>query len=172
MIFVGVGTFINGFDELIEAADSAAARLGIAGFAQIGHSRIQPRHLRHARFLDKAALEQRLQGSRVAVCHAGMGLIGDALRAGCRLVLMPRQGATTRGNPANDQLGFARRLASILPLRLCLDPAELQGLLEAALAETGPPPALPASSVPTILARHLSRAARGERVQSWPASSS
>lgn len=171
MIFVGVGTFINGFDELVEAADQAAGRLGICGFAQIGHSRVVPRHLEHARFLAAPELARRLRQSRVAVCHAGMGLIGDALRAGCRLVLMPRRGATTTGHPANDQLGFARRLAGRLPLRLCLDPEALAPLLEAALAETAPLPNLPASNVPTLLARHLAARA-ASRAQSRPASSS
>ncbi len=169
MIFVGVGTFVHGFDALVEAADAAAAGLGVSGFAQIGHSRVVPQHLPSARFLTPEALAERLAASRVAVCHAGMGLIGDALRAGCRLVLVPRQGATTRAHPANDQRGFARLLARRLPLRLCLDLEELPALIAAALAETGPPPSPPGSSVPLILARFL---ATGSVAQSRPAASS
>jgi len=172
VIFVGVGTFINGFDALVAGADQAAADLGVPGFAQIGHSAVVPRHLAHARFLAKAELERRLQQSRVAVCHAGMGLIGDALRAGCRLVLLPRRGPTTRDHPANDQLGFARRLAAALPLRLCLEPADLTPLIRAALAEGGPPPPLPASTAPALLAGHLAAANRQPAPQSRPASSS
>ena len=37
MILVAVGTFIHGFDELVAAADRAAAALDLEGFAQIGH---------------------------------------------------------------------------------------------------------------------------------------
>jgi UDP-N-acetylglucosamine transferase subunit ALG13 len=172
VIFVGVGTFVLGFDALVEGADRAAAALGVDGFAQIGHSRVTPLHLRHARFLSADALGERLRASRVAVCHAGMGLIGDALRAGCRLVLVPRQGATSRDHPANDQRRFAERLAGRLPLRLCLDPAALAPVIAAALADDGPPAALPGSDVPEILRRFLAGDGRPRQPQSRPASSS
>jgi UDP-N-acetylglucosamine transferase subunit ALG13 len=155
VIFVGVGTFIHGFDELVEAADRAAAELAVPGFAQIGHSRVVPQHLQHERFLSPGALGARLRASRVAVCHAGMGLIGDALRAGCRLVLVPRRGATSSAHPANDQAEFARRLAARLDLRLCPEPAGLTPLVADALADQGPPPVPPGSDVPAILRRFL-----------------
>ena len=171
MIFVGVGTFMHGFDELVLGADRAAAALGVEGFAQIGHSTIVPRHLDHARFLPPAALQGRLEASRIAVCHAGMGLIGDALRARCRLILVPRQGATSRDHPANDQRAFAQRLterlAERLPIRLCLDPSDLAAVIAAALADQTPAAAVPESTVPALL-----RAFLGGQPQSRPASSS
>lgn len=174
MIFVGVGTFAHGFDELVASADRAAAALGIEGFAQIGHSRVVPRHLAHARFLAPAELTSRLRRSEVAVCHAGMGLIGDALRARCRIVLVPRQGTISRHHPANDQRRFAERLAALLPLRVCNDPAGLADAIRAAFDDPGTPPAAPSSTVPTIL-REFLRAGAGDPVlppQSRPASSS
>jgi UDP-N-acetylglucosamine transferase subunit ALG13 len=167
VIFVGVGTFIRGFDELVLGADQAAAELGLAGFAQIGHSTVVPRHLKHARFLEAADLAQHLAVSRVAICHAGMGLIGDALRASCRLILVPRRGATTRDHPANDQTEFAERLARQLPLRLCHDPADLRPVIEAALVDDAPTALPRASSVPRLLQEFLAATA-----QSRPASSS
>ncbi len=167
MIFVGVGTFIRGFDELVLGADRATAEIGVTGFAQIGHSTVVPRHLEHVRFLEPAELNRRLASSRVAICHAGMGLIGDALRAGCRLILVPRRGATSSDHPANDQTGFAERLARLLPLRLCHDPAELRPLIEAALADDGRTAPPPPSSVPGLLREFLAATA-----QSRPASSS
>jgi UDP-N-acetylglucosamine transferase subunit ALG13 len=167
VIFVGVGTFMHGFDDLVLGADRAAAALGVQGFAQIGHSTIVPRHLDHARFLPPAALRQRLAASRVAVCHAGMGLIGDALRARCRLILVPRRGATTRDHPANDQRAFAERLTERLAIRLCLDPADLATVIAAALADETPAAAVPESTVPALL-----RAFLGGQPQSRPASSS
>jgi UDP-N-acetylglucosamine transferase subunit ALG13 len=172
VIFVGVGTFIGGFDALVAGADRAAGELGIDGFAQVGNSRITPRHLRHARFLAPQALTAQLQASRVAVCHAGMGLIGDALRAGCRLVLVPRQGATNRRHPANDQRAFAERLALRLPLHLCLEPEELTPVIAAALTDTTVMPELPASSVPAILRGFLVSTTAPADAQSRPASSS
>lgn len=167
MIFVGVGTFVHGFDALIDEADRAAAGLGVPGLAQIGHSRVVPRHLAHRRFLQPAELGACLRVSRVAVCHAGMGLIGDALRAGCRLILVPRRGATTKDHPANDQTAFAERLAGCLPLRLCHDPRDLAPVIEAALADAGPLATLSPSTVPLLLRDFL-----GGQGQSRPASSS
>lgn len=172
MIFVGVGTFINGFDALVAGADRAARDLGIDGFAQIGYSRTTPLHLRHARFLAPQALTAQLRASKVAICHAGMGLIGDALRAGCRLVLVPRQGTTSRRHPANDQRAFAERLAERLPLHLCLEPAALTPVIAAALSDKRATPELPASSVPTILKDFLASTASPGDAQSRPASSS
>ncbi len=174
MIFVGVGTFAQGFDELVAGADRAAAALGIEGFAQIGHSRVVPEHLDFSRFLAADELAARLARSRVAVCHAGMGLIGDALRAGCRMVLVPRQGIISRRHPANDQRLFALRLATMLPLRVCPDPADLASAIRAALEEPGPPPAPPRSTVPAILRAYLRATAEEpeDAPHSCPASSS
>lgn len=172
MIFVGVGTFAHGFDDLVAGADRAAAALGIHGFAQIGHSRVVPRHLAHVRFLAPDELIARLRRSEVAVCHAGMGLIGDALRARCRIVLVPRQGTISRRHPANDQRRFAERLATLLPLRVCNDPAGLADAIRRALDDPGPPPAAPPSTVPTILRDFLRAGGPTPPPQSRPASSS
>ena len=172
MIFVGVGTFIGGFDALVAGADRAAGQLGVDGFAQIGHSQATPTRLRHARFLSPQALAVQLEASRVAVCHAGMGLIGDALRAGCRLVLVPRQGATSRRHPANDQRAFAERLAERLPLRVCFEPEGLAPVIAAALADTSESPELPGSNVPALLREFLRRTTAATDAQSRPASSS
>ncbi|MEZ5863904.1 MAG: glycosyltransferase [Geminicoccaceae bacterium] len=103
-------------------ADRAAAGLGIAGFAQIGYSRVVPRHLAHARFLEPDELAARLRQSEVAVCHAGTGPIGDALRAGCRIVLMPRRSVISRRHPANDQRRLRRAARGDPAARVCADP--------------------------------------------------
>lgn len=168
MIFIGVGTFAHGFDALVAGADAAAARLGLDGFAQIGHSAVLPRRLAYARFLPPAELRARLQASELAVCHAGMGLVGDALRAGCRLLLVPRQGATSRRHPANDQRGFALRLAERLPVSICLDPTDLAPAIARALALPRPEAPPPASNVPCLLRNFLA----ADGVQSRPAASS
>lgn len=129
MIFVAVGTFVHGFDELVEAADAACARLGLPGLAQIGHSRIQPRWLAWQRFLDGDALGRALAGSRIVVCHGGMGLLGDAMRAGRPIVAVPRRGPPGPDHPAGDQLLFLRRLATIQPIHLCERLPDLEAML-------------------------------------------
>lgn len=162
-LLVAVGTFLRGFDALVAAADEAAARLAIAGFAQIGGSRVVPRHLDWARTLPPAELRARIAGARVIVCHGGVGILGEAMRAGRPIVAVPRRGPTTADHPAGDQLGFLERLAGRFPIRLCRDPSGLAAELAAALA--GPTRvAYPlGSDVPDLVARFLaSDAARSQ----------
>lgn len=125
-ILVSVGTFVRGFDELVEAADAAAGSLGLRGLAQIGHSSVVPKHLDAVRFLPEPTLRDLLRRAGVVVCHGGMGILGEAMRAGRPIIAVPRRGATTAGNPANDQSGFLERLAARYPIRVCEDPGELE----------------------------------------------
>jgi UDP-N-acetylglucosamine transferase subunit ALG13 len=125
MIFVSVGTFLRGFDALVEAADTACRALDLEGFAQIGHSAVEPRHLAWARFLPEAELRRRLRAADVVVCHGGMGILGEAMRAGRPIVAVPRKGPTTPRHPANDQSAFVERLAERYPIRACRNAGEL-----------------------------------------------
>lgn len=169
MILVAVGTFIRGFDALVEAADVAAERLGVAGFAQIGHSVATPRHLAWERFLAPERLRERIEAARLVVCHGGIGLIGEAMRAGKPILVVPRQGRPTRASPAGDQTALALRLAAEHPIRVCERPALLGDMVGAMLAD-GPaaPRYLLGSDVPALVAGYLGRTA----AQSFPASSS
>jgi UDP-N-acetylglucosamine transferase subunit ALG13 len=156
VILVAVGTFIHGFDGLVAAADEAVAHLGVPGFAQIGHGRVLPRHLAWSRFLGESEFRERLVAARLVVCHGGMGIIGDAMRAGRPILAVPRQGAIGRGNPINDQRAFVERLAERYPLTVCGDLGRLREQIAEALA--GPPPPIDyalASDVPRILAAFL-----------------
>ena len=137
MILVSVGTFVRGFDALVEAADSAVRALDVEGFSQIGHSAVHPRHLAWARFLPEAELCRRLRRADVVVCHGGMGILGQAMRAGRPIVAVPRRGPTTARNPANDQSAFLDRLEQSYPIRVCRTLSGLAGQL-GELLETGP----------------------------------
>lgn len=155
LITVCVGTFIAGFDALVVAADRTAGKLGLEGFAQIGYSQVIPHHLAWTRFLTSDGLAQQLAGSELLICHAGMGLIGDGLRAGCRIVIMPRRGATTKHHPANDQLPFARLIAERYQVTLCLEPHHLEHVVARALAAPRPEPPPFASDIPNRIADFL-----------------
>lgn len=159
MITAAVGTYIYGFDELLEAVDQALAQLGLTGFAQSGHSSYSPRNIECRAFLSQEELKARLEASRVLICHAGMGLIGDGLRSGCRIIIFPRRGATGRHNPANDQREFAKAISARLNLGLCLSPIEMPTLIKSALSMDRPSPACPASNIPHMLASHLATSA-------------
>lgn len=158
MILVAVGTYIHGFDELVAAADAALFELGLAGFAQIGHSRRVPAHLAWERFLAPAALAARIAQARLIVCHGGIGLLGEAMRAGKPLIVMPRRGRPTRASPAGDQSALVHRLALRHPLVVCDEPGELAGLLRARLAAGLHPVRYDLDSdVPRLLAAYLAR---------------
>lgn len=160
MILVAVGTFIRGFDALVDAADGAALRLGLAGFAQIGHSIVEPRHLAWKRFLPPAGLRARIAAADLVVCHGGMGLVGEAMRAGKPIIIVPRRGSPTRASPAGDQTALARRLAALQPVRVCEEPDRLEAALQAALApDAGRPDYALGSDVPELIAGFLRRSA-------------
>lgn len=157
MILVAVGTYIHGFDALVEAADGAASELGLPGFAQIGHSRIIPRHLAWERFLDPLALAGHIGGAGLVICHGGMGLLGEAMRAGKPIIAMPRSGRPSRASPAGDQTALLRRLAERHPIRICENACELRPALQAMLA-AGPVHQTYAldTDIPQLLVRFLS----------------
>lgn len=133
-LLVAVGTFLYGFDELVAAADSAAETLGIGGFAQIGGSRVLPRRLQWVRFLPSSELCARIAVARVVVCHGGVGILGDAMRAGRPIVAVPRRGPTSFDHPAGDQLPLLRRLAERYAIDVCERPEQLAAAIERALA--------------------------------------
>lgn len=161
MILVAVGTFVHGFDALVEAADKVAELLDLDGFAQIGHSAIVPQKLRWAQFLPSVELATRMAQASLVICHGGMGLLGDAMRAGRPIIAVPRRGPTTRGNPAGDQTEFLRRLAQRQPIALCEDPGELAQRIPQALEAAGTPPVYDlATDVPERIASFLRSADR------------
>jgi UDP-N-acetylglucosamine transferase subunit ALG13 len=169
VILVAVGTFVHGFDALVVAADVAACQLGVAGFAQIGHSAVLPRYLTWERFLPPQAMAERIAASAIVVCHGGIGLLGEAMRAGKPIVAVPRRGQPTRASPAGDQTALVRRLAERHPIRVCEQPHALPRVLgELVAAGLRPCRYDLGSDIPAVLARYL---ATGD-AQSLPARSS
>jgi UDP-N-acetylglucosamine transferase subunit ALG13 len=127
MILVAVGTFH--FDELVEAADRAATALDLSGMAQIGHGSFLPSRLEWARILPLAEFQQCLAAASLVVCHGGIGILGDAMRAARPIMAVPRRGPVSASNPANDQLELLRKLATRYPIHVCEDPIRLKPAL-------------------------------------------
>ena len=156
MILVAVGTYIHGFDELVTAADAATAAVGLPGFAQIGHSRAIPRHLAWERFLSLTEMASQLAAARLVICHGGMGLLGEAMRAAKPIIALPRRGRPTRACPAGDQIALVRRLAERHPIQVCERIEDLAGIVAAALRSGLHPQAYDlASDVPQLVAAFL-----------------
>lgn len=130
MIFVSVGTFIKGFDELVSAMDDACAQAGLGAFAQIGNSSVLPQHMQYSRFLTLSEMQARLQQAQLVVCHGGFGIIGDAMRAQRPIIAVPRQTLSNSANaPANNQLVVVQRLQELYGIHVCTDMRKLAQLL-------------------------------------------
>jgi UDP-N-acetylglucosamine transferase subunit ALG13 len=152
-LLVAVGTFAHGFDALVRAADAAAAALGLDGFAQIGGSAVVPCHLAYARFLPPEAMRVRIEAASLIVCHGGMGLLGEAMRAGKPILAVPRRGRPTRASPAGDQAALLHRLAERQPIRVCERPEALEAHLATMLREGLEPRRYALSSDVPVLVR-------------------
>ncbi|MEZ5823501.1 MAG: glycosyltransferase [Geminicoccaceae bacterium] len=148
---------MQGFDELVLAADEAIGTLGVEAFAQIGHSRAVPKNMPFERFLPHSRLVEQLEVSRVLIAHAGVGLIMEGLDAGCRVIVFPRRGSNSRRNPINDQTQFARRLAGEVPIVVCQQPERLAECVRTALASPEPVCVRRKCEAPGLIADFLAR---------------
>jgi UDP-N-acetylglucosamine transferase subunit ALG13 len=129
VIFVTVGTQLP-FDRLIGAIDAwASADSRIPVFAQIGPSRLRPRHIEYAQFVSPAECAQRMEDASAIVAHAGMGTILTALELGKPLLVLPRRAAL--GEHRNEhQLATAHRFAELGKLHVAFDESELPFALD------------------------------------------
>jgi UDP-N-acetylglucosamine transferase subunit ALG13 len=129
LIFVTVGTQLA-FDRLVTGVDEWAG--GVGGreiFAQIGPTRLRPRHIEHAQFISPEECQERMTAAKAVVAHAGMGTILTALEMGKPLLVMPRSAAL--GEHRNDhQLATAHRFAELGRIKVAFDCAELPLRLE------------------------------------------
>lgn len=125
MIFVSVGTQLP-FDRLIIAVDEwASASSDRQVFAQIGPSKLRPRHIEHARFISPGECRNRMLAATAIVGHAGIGTILTALEMGRPLLVMPRRAAL--GEHRNDhQLATARHFAAQGGVKVAFDENELR----------------------------------------------
>jgi hypothetical protein len=114
-------------------------------------------------------MAERVAASAVVVCHDGIGLLGEAMRAGKPIVAVPRRGQPTPASPAGDQIALVRRLAERHPIRVCEQPHALPRVLgELVAAGLRPCRYDLGSDIPAVLARYLAAGA----AQSLPARSS
>ena len=129
MIFVTVGAQMP-FDRLVGAVDDWAGRSGRDDvLAQIGPSRLRPRHLRVAGFMDPPRFRETVAAAQVVVAHAGMGTILTALELGTPVLVFPRRAAL--GETRNDhQVATAAHFAERGLVVAAMREDELPGALE------------------------------------------
>lgn len=111
-IFVTVGTALQPFDRLLRAVDEALRCLGrpYGGLCQHGPSLVRPVGLRAVFRLCDEEFRRALREADVVICHAGVGTLASAIRAGHRPLVMAR--LADKGEIVNDhQLEILRLLA-------------------------------------------------------------
>lgn len=90
--FVAVGTHGQSFDRMLSLVDSAvgAGLLPRPVIAQTGVSRYAPEHYTGTPWLTPDEIRDAVENAEVVVCHGGSGLIGAALAAGRKPLVVPR----------------------------------------------------------------------------------
>jgi len=127
VIFVTVGTQ-RGFDRLIAAVDTWAAKSGAEVYAQTGPTSSRFPHLQCAEFLDPVDFDRRFSEASLVVAHAGMGSVLTALEHGKPLIVMPRK--VELGEHRNDhQMATAKKLQGNSAVHIAWNEAELSELL-------------------------------------------
>lgn len=91
MILVLVGTNPYSFDRLVRAVDQYAFRSGEDVFVQLGHTAYIPQHAKHTRFLEKDEVARKILEAELVITQGGFGSIADCLRAGKKVVAVPRK---------------------------------------------------------------------------------
>lgn len=88
---VTVGTLLP-FDRLVEAVDSLPEGIRPTRIvAQVGKGGVQPNDMETRENLEFDEILALLQRANFVFCHGGTGSLITALRAGCRIVAMPRR---------------------------------------------------------------------------------
>jgi UDP-N-acetylglucosamine transferase subunit ALG13 len=136
MIFVTVGTTPYPFDRLVAAVAGASITEEIV--IQCGASKLRPRGATCLAFVSPVEMRRHMAHARAVVCHAGVGSVSEALRAGKRPFVVPRR--RHLGEHVDDhQFAFALRLQQEGLARVLHDlQAELNPAL-AALMDAAPP---------------------------------
>lgn len=92
MIFVTLGSQKFPFDRLLQELD----RLIEAGvitepvFAQTGYSTYAPQHFSAQAFLDRDSFSAKMREADTVITHAGTGAIIGAVKAGKKVIAVPR----------------------------------------------------------------------------------
>lgn len=139
LLFATVGATL-GFDRMIEGviALKRAGRLPERVIAQVGDSKLDREPIEGVEIvatLDFEHLQAILDDADLVVCHGGTGSIITALRAGCRVVAMPRLVALGEGyDDHQDEIieSFARRGL----IEAAADVGQLEAAIERARAKT------------------------------------
>jgi UDP-N-acetylglucosamine transferase subunit ALG13 len=137
MIFLTVGTQ-EPFDRLVRAVDAWAGAHDVPVFGQLGRlaaDSYRPVNFPFEPFVSADEFQERLEGCRLLVAHAGMGSIISALTWGKPLLMMARRASL--GEHRNEhQLATAAKFAGRAGLHVASEADEVGGLIDRLLADS------------------------------------
>jgi UDP-N-acetylglucosamine transferase subunit ALG13 len=153
---ITVGTLLP-FDRLVNAVASLNPAIRPSRLiAQVGKGGTRPEGMDVRESIDFGEMQQLLERANVVFCHGGTGSLITALRAGCRVVAMPRS-ADLGENNDDHQREIVAALAERGLIEVAEDAIALQGAVERALAK----PAQRATTDATALIRRLRKLTEG-----------
>lgn len=91
MILVLLGTNPYDFSRLARAADDYARQTGEQMFMQLGYTSYRPHTAQAADFLEKKELLAKIAAADLVITQGGAGSISDCLKAGKKVVAVPRR---------------------------------------------------------------------------------
>jgi len=91
LILVLLGTNPYSFSRLAKAVDGYSAQSGEEVFIQLGHTRYLPANAKYRRFLSRGDLLEKINNADLVITQGGFGSIADCLRAGKKVVAVPRK---------------------------------------------------------------------------------
>lgn len=112
MIFAAVGTQKFPMDRLLNELErlAGAGLISEPVFVQSGTSACALPHLQSSPYLSREEMDKMVAGCSIMICHAGVGSILTALKAGKKVIVVPRLAAF--GEHVDDhQLEIAQSFA-------------------------------------------------------------
>lgn len=127
MVFVTMGSQKFQFDRLLKAVDDlrAAGAISEPVFAQTGACTYLPEHIESAQFLDRDKFKSTMASSDVVITHGGTGAIIGAVKAGKKVIAVPR--LARYGEHVDDhQVEIVKQFANMGLIEPCLDTVNLK----------------------------------------------
>jgi UDP-N-acetylglucosamine transferase subunit ALG13 len=92
LIFITVGSQKFQFNRLLQYIDDLVEKHIISDeiFAQTGFCSYQPKHYAFKEFLDREEFHKKISESDIIITHGGTGTIMGAVKAGKRVIAVPR----------------------------------------------------------------------------------
>jgi len=91
LILVLLGTNPYSFVRLAKAADRYAEKSHEKVFIQLGHTNYLPLNASYKSFLSKQDIINKIDEAEIVITQGGFGSIADCLRAGKKVVAVPRK---------------------------------------------------------------------------------